>query len=215
MKPRTTLRSALSRSRSTATALGLCLWSVGFLVACASSARAQELAAPGTLVFGAERVFGLYFSHQSREVGTIDVESDAFVFGLGWTTNASPLTIPRVGVDYFLDEHLTVGGNLGLYIAGADADDTGVYVGGRVGYALRLAHEVTFWPRGGVAFAGADNTSVFVINLEGMFALAPADQWAVLAGPVLDLGLAGEQNDDDYSEILFGIMVGIVGWFDI
>ena len=210
MTSSTILRSAL-RGRGLAFATTLAL----FLAASAGSARAQELTTPGNLVFGAERLFGIYFSHQSREVANVDVDNDAFVFGIGWADRQSPLTIPRVGVDYFLDEHLTVGGNFGLYIAGGDADDTGVYVGGRVGYVLRLSHEVAFWPRGGVGFASAFETSAFVINLEGMFTLSPAEQWAFMAGPVLDLGLAGEQGDADYSEILFGIMVGLTGWFNL
>lgn len=211
MTSSTSLRSAFhGRGLAIATTFALCL------MASAGSAQSGEIGTPGTLVFGAERLFGIYFSHQSMEgVGDVEYELDAFVFGVGWSANASPLTIPRVGGDYFLDEHLTVGGNLGLYVAGGDADDTGVYVGGRVGYSLRLSHEISFWPRGGIAFAAAEETSAFVINLEGMFTLSPAENWAVLAGPVLDLGLAGERNDDDYSEILFGIMVGMVGWFNL
>jgi hypothetical protein len=195
--------------------IGLALVAWLSLLSWSRDACAQELGSKGNLAFSAERLFGLYFDHQSWERGQLDAERDLVVFGLSWQPAVSPLTVPRLGVDYFIDEHLTLGGNLGMFVLGGDGDDTGILFGARVGYALRLSHEIAFWPRGGITFASAGENHVFAINLEGMFTLAPADNWAVLLGPVLDLGLAGESGEDDYSEILFGVMVGMIGWFDV
>jgi hypothetical protein len=195
--------------------------------ACAAwsgSALAQELNGAGHLAFGAERLFGFYLDKQNYDSGPLDRDEDTTSVGIGWTlTNPSALlTMPRVGVDYFIDEHLTVGGSFGLSsISVEDNDALGILFAGRVGYALRLTHAISFWPRGGITFAtlngeGDADLSVFGITLEGMFTLAPSDGWAVLAGPLLDLGFTGGAGDDvDHSEILFGIMLGLTGWLEV
>jgi len=200
------------------------LWTALVLVglsAIAPGARAQELGREGNLVFGAERLFGLYFDHQSIDDGVIERDVDGTLFGIGWQDPFSIFGIPRLGVDYFIDEHLTVGGNFGVFTRSVeDFDSTGILIAGRVGYALRLSNAIAFWPRASLTFAtinadgNADN-SIFSLSLEGMFSIAPSDGWSFLLGPVLELGFAGEQRDADYSEILFGIMIGLAGWVDL
>jgi hypothetical protein len=200
--------------------LWIALWLLG-LGATASEARAQELGREGNLVFGAERLFGLYFDHQSIDTGVLEYERDGTLFGIGWQDPLSALATPRLGVDYFIDEHLTVGGNFGVFTRSVnDDDETGILVAARVGYALRLSSAIAFWPRAGITFAtinadGNADSSVVALSLEGMFSIAPSDSWSFMLGPVLDLGFAGEENDADYSEILFGIMIGLAGWFDV
>ena len=186
-----------------------------------SGVHAQELNARGNLVFGAERLFGFYLDQQNTEIAGADVDNDTTVVGIGWSlTNPSALlSIPRLGVDYFIDEHLTVGGSFGLASVSVENGDTlGFLIHGRVGYALRLSHMFSFWPRGGLTYASLGNDadlSVFAVTLEGMFTLAPTDGWAFMGGPVIDLGFAGGNNDNDHSEFLFGLMFGIVGWFEV
>jgi hypothetical protein len=191
-------------------------------IALGSSASAQELNARGHLVFGAERLFGFYLDKQNTDYGVVETNEDTTVVSIGWSMNndSALLTIPRIGVDYFIDEHLSLGGCFGLASVSADNTDVlGILLAGRVGYALRLTHAVSFWPRGGLTFAsaGADrDLSVFAITIEGMFTLAPSDGWAFLAGPLLDLGFTGsEGNDGDHTEILFGIMFGLTGWLEV
>jgi hypothetical protein len=186
------------------------------------SAHAQELGSAGNLAFGAERLFGLYFESRSREVGGgVDIDMDTTVIGLGWSLGAqfALLTIPRLGIDYFVNEHLTLGGSFGVAsVSIEDVDYIGILLAARAGYALRLSHEIAFWPRGGLTFAtagGDADVNVFSITLEGMFSFSLRDGWSFLAGPVLDLGVVGEWGDGDYTEILFGIMFGLEGWVDI
>lgn len=186
------------------------------------SASAQELNGAGHLVFGAERLFGFYLDKQSSDLGPRDIDEDTTSVGLGLTlvNPTALLSLPRVGVDYFIDEHLTIGGNFGLSSISIESlDELAILLSGRVGYALRLTHAISFWPRGGLTFAtlgGDADLSVFGITLEGMFTLAPTEGWAVLAGPLLDIGFTGSAGDDvDHSEILFGIMVGLTGWLEV
>jgi hypothetical protein len=191
-------------------------------VAASGTARAQELGTAGNLAFGAERLFGLYFASRGREVaGNVDLDMDTTVIGLGWSLEKSfaLLTIPRLGIDYFITENFTVGGSFGLAsVSIEDNDVLGVLFAARAGYALRLSHEIAFWPRGGLTFAmaGADaDINVFSFTLEGMFSFSLRDGWSFLAGPVLDLGVVGEWGDGDYTEILLGLMVGLEGWVDV
>jgi hypothetical protein len=194
------------------------------LAAGSGRASAQELNTPGNLVFGAERLFGFYLDKQSFDAGNIEGDEDTTGVGLGlsFTNPGAVLSFPRVGVDYFIDEHLTLGGNFGLASLNVeDNDNLAFLITGRVGYALRLTHAISFWPRGGLTFGmingeGNDDRSVFGLTLEGMFTIAPSDGWAILAGPLLDLGFIGGAGDDvDHSEILFGIMFGLAGWVGV
>jgi hypothetical protein len=189
-----------------------------------SRASAQELTTQGNLVFGAERLFGFYLDKRNREpANNVDVDFDQSVIGIGWTLvpGFGLLNMPRLGVDYFLNEHLTLGGSFGLAsISEEDADAIGVLFAARVGYALRLTHGIAFWPRGGLSFATVNgdliDIDVFAFTLEGMFSFAPTSGWSFLVGPVIDLGFTGEYGDNqDYTEYLFGIMFGLEGHVDL
>ena len=191
-------------------------------VAWSGGAFAQELNGAGHLAFGAERLFGFYLDKQNYDAGALDRDVDTTSVGIGLTLTESSalLALPRVGVDYFIDEHLTLGGSFGLSsLSVENADALGILLAARVGYALRLTHAISFWPRGGLTFAslgGDADLNVFALTIEGMFTLSPSDGWAVLAGPLLDLGFLGGAGDDvDHSEILFGIMFGLTGWLEV
>jgi hypothetical protein len=188
-----------------------------------SAAHAQELGTRGNLAINVERLFGFYLVSQSVDVGPVDIETDTTDFSLLWNDAPTPLTQPRIGVDYFIDDNFTLGGNLGVYTRSVDAggpsaDDTGILFGIRAGYALRLGHAVSFWPRGGLAYhtvnadgLGADR-NLLSLELEGMFSLAPGEGWALLLGPTVNVGLSGESANNDLSENCFGVMLGVVGW---
>lgn len=191
-------------------------------IAWSNGASAQELNGGGHLAFSAERLFGFYLDKQNTEFGALETDEDTTVVGIGWSMNndSALFTIPRLGIDYFIDEHLSIGGCFGLASVSIESQDVlGILLAGRVGYAFRLTHAVSFWPRGGLTFASAGgdaDINVFGITLEGMFTLAPSDGWAFLAGPLLDLGFTGSAGDDgDHTEILFGIMFGLAGWLEV
>lgn len=209
-QPRTTSRRGLAALLFLAT------------IAFGAPASAQELMGKGHFAIGAERLFGFYLDMQHTEFGNVESDNDTTAFTLFWspTAGGALLSIPRIAVDYFLDEHLTLGGTFGIASLSSDGPDLfGIIFNPRVGYALRLSHEFTFWPRGGItiAHAGGDaDLTVFGITLEGMFAYMPTDNWALTGGPIIDLGFTGSAGDDgDHSEILIGLMFGITGWFEI
>jgi Outer membrane protein beta-barrel domain len=190
----------------------------------ASSAHAQELGQAGNLALSIERVFGFYVDNQTVDLGPVDAEADYTDLSLGWNHPPSPLTAPRLGVDYFLNENLTLGGSFGVFSLNEDTaaggtDVTGILFAARMGYALRLGHSFSFWPRGGFTYTNinadvnAADRNLLALTLEGMFTMSPADGWAVLAGPIIDIGITGEAADNDLSETCFGVMFGLLGYF--
>jgi hypothetical protein len=183
------------------------------------AARADELGNKQNLVFSAERLFGFYLDDQTVEVGNRSETSHFTVFGIGVGQEVSALTTPRLGVDYFITEHVTIGGNLGIVsLSGTPATTTGVLLGARVGYDLRLGHSVSFWPRGGFTYTSVsvdnepDSWHVFALTLEAPFMLAPVENFAFSVGPCLDLGFTGSRFGPDYTEVMFGLMFGLSGW---
>jgi|GEM_PF-2471721 hypothetical protein len=192
-------------------------------------ASAEELTSRGNLVFSADRLFGLYFAHESIEVtSNTSVETDRSSIGFGWSVPAgnSLLTIPRLGVDYFLTHGFTLGGNIGIWSGNFNDDDddrslTAFLVAARVGYALRLSHVVSLWPRGGftystLSYEGSEaDFYTFALTVEAPFVFAITEGFAFTAGPNLDLGFLGERASRDASETVFGLMVGLSGWTNL
>lgn len=99
----------------------------------------------------------------------------------------------------------------------------------RVGYAIDFTDLIAFWPRVGFSYdsvstkeeirAGQNTTtikthdSVFSLNVEPMFVLAPFRNVFFMAGPVLDVSLTGsrtvesgnQKNEPDLSVLHIGI----------
>lgn len=185
-------------------------------------ASAEELTSHGNLVFSAERFFGFYFDHESQEVGDRDVNVDATSISLGWSRPASWLMTPRLGIDYFLGRNFTLGGNIGIFNESYENRAlTGFLLGFRVGYALRLGHVVSLWPRGGFTYtslavkgSSADNYT-FALTLDAPFVFALTEGFAFTLGPTFDLGFLAQREDRDTTEVLFGVMFGLTGWTNL
>jgi hypothetical protein len=199
-----------------------CLLGVCTLVA--AKASAEELGEKQNIVFSGERLFGFYIDNQSVGNGSNDVHRDHTVFAFGWQDSQdSTLTVPRLGIDYFVTRSITLGGNIGLFshhqdVGRSSSTSTGVLFGARVGYAFRLSHAVSFWPRAGLTYTTVSTNGfsgdahVFSLSLDAPFTFAPSENFAILLGPCLEIGMLGKQNGDDYGEILFGVMIGLAGW---
>jgi hypothetical protein len=197
--------------------LALAVFALGYT----HPAHAEEIGAKGNLVIGAERLFGVYIDNQTIDRGNApSAKIDHIVFGLGWGSSAeSTLTTPRLGIDYFLGPAFTLGGNFGFVSHNIDAGtnqsntNTGLLLGARAGYALRLGHAISFWPRGGLTFiTRSGDNHVVSLSLDAPFTLSPSEGFAILAGPCLELGLIGTQSRADYTEVMFGVMAGLAGW---
>ena len=202
------------------TSIALCLLALTTL-GMSSAVHAEELGTKGNLVISAERLFGVYIDNQSYDRGNApDGEDNHTVFGIGWSSPAaSALTTPRVGIDYFLTGAFTLGGNFGFSShnvdAGGNASATvnSLLFAARAGYALRLGHAISFWPRGGLTYiSSTGDNHVLSITVDAPFTLSPSEGFAILGGPLLELGLIGQRNNANATEIVFGLMFGLAGW---
>lgn len=185
------------------------------VLAVGSTAQAQELGEQGTAVLAAERLFGINF--QSSSVEDADEDRDVSSVGFGWLRSEAAYHVPRAAFDYFVTDGLSIGGSVGFFVIGNDGDHTGFLIAPRVGYAFMFNDWAGFWPRGGLTYfneePGNTDYSQFALTLEGMFAFVPGEEWAILLGPTIDLGLAGEVGDRDFTQHAFGITTGLAGMF--
>lgn len=214
----------VSRSRRPETFFAvLALWTALWLALDPARAKAEELGARGNLVFSAERLFGVYFKHEVVEQpnGNDDKDSGT-LFGLGWSFPTSTLALPRLGIDYFLTNAFTLGGNIGFFSTTLDDNTTtGFLLTFRAGYALRLGHSVSLWPRGGFTYTtySYERTNAdfytFALTIDAPFVFALTEGFAFTAGPVLDLGFLAERADRDATETVFGLMIGLAGWTNL
>lgn len=173
-----------------------------FVSALAAPAFAQ-FGARAKVSFSADRLMGVYI---------IRGEGHDTTFGMGGPPAFHPYMLPRLGLDFFVIDHLSVGGSFVVY--GGDDDRTHFLVSPRVGYAIDFSHSFGFWPRGGLTFRHDDtgprnDDDEFALTLEAMFYGAPAEHFAFIFGPVFDIGLAGDgQEARNFGIITFGVL----GW---
>jgi hypothetical protein len=190
-----------------------------------STANAQSLGARHDLTIGVERVFGLYSVRVQEERGPQDFTTKATSFGLGYQQPVTPLTVPRVAVDFFITQQLSLGGSLGFYSVDpgnnpdtANDEMSGVLFAPRVGYAIPFNTEWGVWFRGGFTYWGWDSDndnemSLLALSGEAAFYFMPAPSVGFTGGPLLDLGLSGNERfgnaKGDYDARVFGIGFGM------
>lgn len=108
----------------------------------------------------------------------------------------------RLGVHYFVVPGVSLGAVLD-YVDN-DAYGTSYLLGARVGYALPLSRRFAVWARCGVAYTHTKQTlsltSATVSNVlpggDVLLVFLPHEDFAILAGPMLEVGLSGEQTTD-------------------
>jgi hypothetical protein len=164
-------------------------------------------------------------------------------------------SIPRLSVDYTVIPQLTVGGSVALAFGlggkqettvgnqtrSVDAPNTTIFgIAPRVGYILNLNDSIAFWPRGGVAFYSVsessdnggnpevttrDTRSYWSLDLDPQFVFLPFAHVGVLAGPIVNIPLAGslshttetagrtDTTSTDSKTFQFGITAGLLVWF--
>ncbi|MBX3185201.1 MAG: outer membrane beta-barrel protein [Polyangiaceae bacterium] len=205
------------------------------------NAAADELGEPGQISLGAERLFGVNF-------GSVKVEADG---GAESTTSATdigllfngggptPYTIPRLALDYFVADGVSIGGSLGFTSHSGENESklggtttstdhpsvTSFAIAPRVGYVIPLTDGVDLWARGGITYwqrtteGDPDDTkdSGLGLGLEGLFVISPIEGFGISIGPTIDFGLSGSTEvgdaDADLTATNFGLNAGLVGWF--
>jgi hypothetical protein len=214
---------------------------LGLAIASASGsalAADGEFSSRGTVAFSADRLFGLYITRRDIDYNppfpaappfNVSQHVDSTEIGLLWqgSQRLTPFSVPRVAVDGFVIDHLSLGGTVGFASTNmngdvANADQSGFLFGPRVGFSTMFNKWAGIWPRGGFTYYtfNGDNAldyDQFAFTAEVMFVLQPAEGFAFLVGPTFDYGLTGHidagPNGADLHEHAFGILtVGLMGW---
>lgn len=172
------------------------------------------------MVISAERMFGIFGI--ARDYEGVDDNDEPDDFGIGFLTQGvhlSPITLPRVAIDVFVINHLSLGGSLGLYSHDLN-NASGVVFSPRVGYAIDFNQRFGFWPKGGFTYYTLNNPDRrhFSLSLEGAFYFMPNPAVGFTATPFLDLGLGGEDdnrgpNGTDYVDRAGGVTLGMFARF--
>lgn len=182
-------------------------------------AFAQQLGRPRDVVISAERLFGIYGVSRNYEGVDNDLDPDDFSAGfLMQGAHLSPVTVPRVAIDVFIIERLSLGGSLGLYSNDIN-NGTGAVFSPRVGYSFAFNQNFGFWPKAGFTYYSLNNPDRhhFSLSLEGAFVFMPNPAVGFTATPFFDLGLSGEDetgpNDIDYVDRVGGVVLGMFARF--
>ncbi len=186
---------------------------LGLTLALATSpALAQEFGRSGDVSFAADRLTGVYFADEGPDFTSIAIGGSPIGF-------SHPYTTARLGIDFFVIDHLSVGGSLGIFHINWDAgpgdqDATGFLLYPRVGYAINFNDTFGFWPRGGLTIRNGDDEDFWffgdevALSFEALFFATP-DHWGFNFGPTLDAGIAGDGDE----ALSFGLITGgVFGW---
>ncbi len=176
--------------------------------------HADTLGEAGDVVIGAERLTGLALTHREAEFQagstTTDLEADTTSFALLASQSESPFTTPRLALDYFVVESVSIGGHVGysswsteqdLGNTSVEPNSTLFVIGLRGGYAYAFSELLAIWPRLGLSFARTSaedllenelSASVFALSGEVMLSITPTEELSILIGPTIDYTLTGQ-----------------------
>src|SRR5262249_24873431 len=113
---------------------------------------------------------------------------------------ASAFTLPRVGLDGFITDGLSLGGTfIVIHNTPPSGPQTAFVLQPRVGFGFMFSRVVGIWPRGGVGYwnysgPAEDAGHWFAFNLDVPLIIRPVRHFAITVGPVLDVGFAGKRN---------------------
>jgi hypothetical protein len=194
-------------------------------------AQAQELGSKGDVVFSADRLMGIVGTKRTIETNPADVSNDWTSISFGWrmSPGESPFDVPRLGFDYLVIDHLSIGGSLGYASIDPDNGPSGsmFIIAPRVGYLYSFGRVVGIWPRGGFTYHtlgvdgnGGFDDKGFALSLECPFTFSPTSHFAFHVGPSFDIDMFGDRKFHgppepkvDLTYRAFGINAGLLGWF--
>ncbi len=195
------------------------------------------------LVISAERLFGFYHDSATTTTNNVDntVKTDSF------SLLSSPIPLqgqaiwsygsPRVAGDFFVIDHLSVGGSLGyshISLSQPAGPNMSFSISGdswllapRVGYSYAFSDLVGIWPRAGFTYrtvsGGNASAHDLALTLEVPFVFTVIPHVAFWGGPTLDLGLSGSQDTPvgaftqthDFNATEIGIQTALAVYLDL
>lgn len=181
-----------------------------------SSGQLDNIGNAGQLVISAERITGLSFNRDKTSFAGQDHTDTSTAIGLFSLLGTAPSTFPRIGLDYFVVDSLSVGIS-GFYLhESAGPGGHVLLLNPRVGYAYAFDDTFSVWPRLGITYADEGNDSHgLALTAEGMFGVSPVSHLVLFGGPFLDLGLSGKQGPEDFKQTAFGLTFGLGGYIPI
>ncbi len=184
---------------------------------------------------GVERLFG--FAKTTGRVvideGSVkterDLENTSFYF-LGGNSQsetesfAGPYVVPRLGLDYFVVDRVSVGaaftyasdsGKFDQTVSGQngrqqfDVSQSSILIAPRAGYAYMFSEVAGIWPRVGVSYAsiksvhddGQDKQestqNMFALGVEALLVILPVSHAGFTVGPTVDFPLYGKGKEPE------------------
>jgi hypothetical protein len=155
----------------------LTLVSVAAAFAVWSSPAAADPIPHGTIALGAERLSGFY--HSKDSIDTLDTTRNKISL-LGEDSNG-PYDMPRIGIDGFIIDGLSLGGTLAIgHVSQTDkrtvapvqqsndSSATAVLFAPRVGYGFMFSERIGIWPRGGFSYFTVSGDGSGTVNVGGV-----------------------------------------------
>jgi hypothetical protein len=197
-----------------------CRWVVGFIafvnvLALGPGARA-DLGDKGTISVSVDRLFGFNQIKRSESIGNSSASETVNVFSLFIPAIGAIFAAPRLALDVPVVNNVTVGGAVGIVIAGGSGSQTvagfttdtgggsgnGFLLAPRAGFILPAGSSTKVWVRGGLTYFRTSNKedgsntestlSGLALNLEPTLVFPVASHVGFSVGAVIDLPLSGE-----------------------
>ncbi len=190
------------------------------------AARAQDGAdrfgLQGQFAVSAERLFGVTQATATEKDPNGDETTSDYtrisLLSTQFSFYSSVYTTPRIGLDYFVMDGLSLGAALGVFTVSASRESTGnpsrdlptldgILLAPRIGYAYMFSDVVGIWPRGGITYVGygssdpVDNDEASVhltaLTLEAPLVVSPIPHAGFLFSPFVDVGVGGSAETKD------------------
>jgi hypothetical protein len=197
----------------------------------------REFLGKGSLIIGAERVFGFSSSTlKPKDTDAIKTTQWGILWGAGAT---NVFQIPRMAIDYVAFDQVTFGGSFGLAhtstttpardmgtvtIPESTNGQTNWIFAPRAGYIFGGKGVLSLWVRAGFSVwsmpvMGMDSTWGTALNFEPEIIISPWKHVGVYLGGVVDFGLFGKAtpvagaDSASYNVTNFGATGGLRAWF--
>ena len=210
----------------------------------ADGPRSSWFGKKGDVAIGAERLTGLHVWKTRVVVDDTEITdsgTDVALLGKPSGSYGASTSIPRIGsvprlaLDYFVADKISIGGFLGYASLSADHQEGDgkaeelpstslLFIGARGGYYLTLGDSLGAWFQGGLSYVSGSlsegdedlSLSEVMVNAAASLVIPATRSFGFTAGAFFDGSLtgtvSGQGPDLDAGELGFGATAGLVGW---